>query len=530
MKCCECPDCINCGEKVSRSCSDCSSTHRIHHADCCDSDKRIAANGSKLLMTKRIPTFYEGTDFQDNRIRRFLSVESEIVGYSRDHLAKMNAFNLSVRKWHHSVVPDGTVPHGGEICTAPASGNKFLEIINELQAQHLMIESQVNIRCGMHVHVDARDFSYIDLINFIYLYYLVEPALFAMLPPWRRINRFATPCRSTLLSIAKNGDKLVDSIKDEEMYRINKYTSGGAIREPERRKKPSIALKMAEKLYGTPTLMHPKRHHKTHDNQHIRYMSINLHSWVYRRTVEFRHWPGSLNLQEMQLWPQLCGALMEYAKRTPLKDIRQLPKEPVEALLQVLEQKSWISKGLQQFADGMIKIWSPDWKNVWNLLQDNEDESVIPFNKSDKIGMLLGFDLNTKFYTYLPSSRCTWEYQWGNPAIVGGRYATPTDLIAVPRGKIEWLREAPFKPIIPATPKIDDALNYGQLEAAYRIAHAPPIQARPGGIAEAMPPNYRYIVDFAARNWPVAPLGAEALNQPLAVAPDEDIADDDVAF
>lgn len=487
-KCCKCKACVNCGIPVTHQCSACIS-EEAHHADCCDSDARLLAAGNKLLMIQRVPIFHAGGNFQANRIRRFLSIESEIDSYTKDSVS-MFQFNSMNRTWKHSVVPDGTVPQGGEICTAPASGDKFLAVIETLQRMHTRIGSGTGVRCGMHVHVDARDYTYMDLINFLHLYYLVEPALFAILPPWRRINRFATPCRTMLLDISRNGDKLVDVLKNVE---INEYLPPKE-RSSAMKRKPSISMRIAEKLYGTTTLMKPKQQHKNHDNQHIRYMAVNLHSWVYRRTIEFRHWPGSTNLQEMQLWPQICGALLEYAKRTPLAIIKQLPKEPVQALLAVLEQKSWISKGLDSFAEQQLSKWSPDWKEVWSLIKEADNPDTIhPLRKVSREGYALGFDIQYKLFTYISPQRCTWDYQWGTPMAAGsGRYATVNDLIAVPKGKINWVQDAP-----PPPKKATSVAIGAEMQLAYAVMLPPPVDLqRRGYVVPANHPR-RLLADAA---------------------------------
>lgn len=443
--CCRCQPCVNCGKSTPKNCA-CGVRTRWHHADCCDSDARIEASPRSLVFLHRKPIFHEGTNFQQNRIRRFLSVESEVANFKE--AADLRPLNYFARRWGAGVVKDGTVPYGAEICTAPASGDRFLTQIKELSSLHTKTGSVTNIRTGMHVHVDARDFYYTDLVNLIHLYACLEPALFAMLPPWRRINRFCTPCESQLTAIAASGNKFIAAIRDPETAQYTKTVKAAASVW-----KPSIALQIAAKLYKTKTLKSVKKIHKSHDNQHIRYMALNLHSWVYRRTIEFRHFQGSTKEEDMVLWPQLMGAILDTAKRLPINAkrgqpcISRLPKNPVDCLLEILKPKSWLSQDLLSYAQRSIEQWSPDWSTIWPIMAKSKD-TVVPFYKVSPIdGYYLSFDLDAMAYTYLNSRYLTWDTQWHNPIQYGGRYASTPDLIAVPdKGEVKWIAPTKKKP------------------------------------------------------------------------------------
>lgn len=476
INCCQCLTCVNCGKKMAKKCPD-ASKKVPHHADCCDSDERIAANAHSLLFIHRGPIFHEGTNFQFVRSRRFLSVESEVTNF-RDG-ADLRPLNLFARNWGAGVVHDGTVPNGAEICTAPASGDKFEAQMRDLARLHAGAGAETTVRTGMHVHVDARDFYYADLVNLIHLYAKIEPALFAMLPPWRRINRFCTPCRSTLLSIANKGDKLTEAMRDPEILQFAKVPSASlSVR------KPSIALALAAKLYKAKTLRVPKKIHKSHDNQHIRYMALNLHSWVFRRTIEFRHFHGSTNEEDLLLWPQIMACILDTAKRLPITakrgrpSIMTLPHDPVEALLEMLKPKSWVSQDLLGYAQRALKTWSPDWKIIWPIMEKQQD-AVVPFHKISPVDNLsLSYDITSKAYTYLGSRYMTWDFQWNNPLIAGGRFADTPDLIAVPQaGDIAWVRKKNVEePKLkqPETPDAQTMQYYVTTQAFVQTPQPPP--------------------------------------------------------
>lgn len=461
IDCCKCTICSSCEEKTSMLCP-CGGQH---HADCCDSEDRIFSSGNRILFIKRAPRFHEGENFQLNRCRRFLSIESEILNRSAvpdrkfdAQIEAMRNLNRLAKRWHHSVVPEGTVPSGFELCTAPASGDKFLQLVDELVSAYSAVPVEINERCGLHCHVDARDYSYANLGNFIRLYAKIEPAIFAMLPPQRRVSRFATPCAHQLLNIANAGDKFTQQVRDFESNNVFYYSSNNKRAKPKLETpkdtviKSSYALTIAQNLYGANTLRQVKTIHKNADNQRVRYMALNLHSWVYRRTLEFRHFHGTLDPTEMKMWGQLCGTLVEAGKRLSIHDIESLPSDPVEALLRLIKPSSWISSGLHPWVQGMISKWSPDWTAVWPLIRGTHE--VTPFKKIGGYG--LRFDIKNQFYTYIPGGSLVWEREWREPEFTPSAfYARTQDLIAMPSKAIAYLKPASSKP--PAKPNEPDS-------------------------------------------------------------------------
>jgi len=122
-----------------------------------------------------------------------LAVEIEVAASQRSK-AGMVVDNV-VSSWGCSAVYDGSVRGNSpiEINTAPAKGDVFLQQIQELTDALKLQSATVNNTCGLHVHVDATDFTYYDLRRLILLYNKLEPALFRILPPSRRGNRFCSP-------------------------------------------------------------------------------------------------------------------------------------------------------------------------------------------------------------------------------------------------------------------------------------------------------------------------------------------------
>lgn len=448
--CCRCATCRTCDKRVGKDHCACE-VKPLHHAKCCDTDARITQHGPRVLFMPRTPHFAIGTNFQHVRTRRLMSVETEILEVNEP--SGFPKFNTVMRDLNCGVVHEGTVPNGFEINSNPASGNLFMQEVEGIIQAIKLVKGSINIRCGTHVHVDARDFHYADLVNLIYLYHKIEPAIFAMLPPWRRISRFAAPCREQLMKIANNGEKMVQILRDPDMASFYPNVLG-----KQYKKKPSIAVRIAENLYQSRTLREQKLIHKNGSNQRLRYMALNLHSWVYRRTIEFRHWPGSIEQQELLLWAQICAAILDAAKRLPIDQalrgmptIAKLSKHPVEALLDILRPSSKVSRELRPFAESMIQRWSPDFEVWWPIAQIGGRECVLPFKDQSHDELILGFDIKNKAFTYIGQRlRGNWENEWLPPHLNQGRYAELGDLHAIPdKGSLLWMHKNPEQ-----TPKV----------------------------------------------------------------------------
>lgn len=451
--CCQCTKCTTCNILIGKDRCACS-IQSSHHAKCCSSTERIRQHGERVLFIDRYPRFAVGTNFQHVRTRRLMSVETEILAVDKPE--SFPSFNLTMRDLHCGVVHEGTVPNGFEINSNPASGDLFQQEILGITNSLNDLKGLTNIRCGTHVHVDARDFYYVDLVNLIYLYHKIEPALFAMLPPWRRISRFAVPCREQLMKIANNGQKIVQTLRDPDL--ANYYPSTIGL---QYKRKSSIAVRIAENLYQSRSLCAQKFIHKNSTNQRLRYMALNLHSWVYRRTLEFRHWAGSTNKHELLCWAQICAAILDAAKRLPIDQslngtptIAKLSKHPIEALLDILRPSSRVSSALRPFVESKLRQWSPDFDVWWPIAQIGGRDSILPFKDISHDELCLSFDLKNQAFTYInPRHHAIWDIEWLSPKEHGGRYAKLTDLHAIPdKGTLLWM--APEAIVQPPTPKI----------------------------------------------------------------------------
>jgi hypothetical protein len=91
-----------------------------------------------------------------------------------------------VHRWGGRVQHDGSVTDGFEIAAPPASGDKFVAMIEEITAASKAAHGEITQKCGLHVHIDCRDLSPYQLLLFTGLWCCFEHQFFAMMPPSRR--------------------------------------------------------------------------------------------------------------------------------------------------------------------------------------------------------------------------------------------------------------------------------------------------------------------------------------------------------
>lgn len=204
---------------------------------------------------------------------RFLGVEIEIAGGDRKLISNV------VSKWGGGIVRDGSLPESGsEIVTAPARGAAFTKQIGEIVRALNAAKAYTDESCGLHCHVDGRDFDITGVRRLLRFYSIVEPALYAIIPRERRSSSYCIPYGSFFLKL-KNTGNLYQTI-DTIWYRDD---------------------------------MESVVSRKTHKFDGSRYRGLNLHSWHFRKTFEFRHFGGAIFWDDILPWANLCRSIVEFS-------------------------------------------------------------------------------------------------------------------------------------------------------------------------------------------------------------------------
>lgn len=304
--CCECDHCSNCGDAVERVCGECG-----HCEDC-------GCRCSNVGFCTRTIKFVDGTEFTANPSKRYIAAELEFAGCD-----EFDRTNHVCKTWSVSVVEDGSLPSEGfELNTSPASGNKWVEMIEDVCEGLDNDGALVTSDCGYHVHVDARDYNFAAMQRLIEVYALIEDALFSIVPKSRRHNDYCTRCGQKFLECSQNGTDPED--------KVVKATYG----------KDAHKSVMAEQKY----LKYPSGYGRT------RYSALNLHSWNFRGTLECRLHHGTKNAKNIVNWGILWAAILDWAKD---KGVAELPNEGWEALLAIApteDVRTWLERRRDRFS------------------------------------------------------------------------------------------------------------------------------------------------------------------------------------
>jgi hypothetical protein len=256
------------------------------------------------------------TGFKVNPSRRFIALEIEVA--RGDSHAMMN----TLVNWGDSLVEDASLPDTGwELNLNPSNGDRFIAHTTAIASALSEAGASANTDCGMHCHVDARDFGWLDLFKLCKIYCKVERGLFMLCSRSRQDNRYCMKCSHTYFF------EDYKTFKRDLIYRLYGWTPGKI--------RPCTC-------YGkTHSGAHKNRDYRAFQEKNekynsARYHALNLHSFFYRQTVEFRHHHGTVDAKKMQGWGMTCAAIMDAASSLTVTQIEALPVDSWEALLEIL--------------------------------------------------------------------------------------------------------------------------------------------------------------------------------------------------
>ena len=322
--CCDCHYCNRCNERIRNNnfCHECERCEEC--CECSSNDGLYYTNDGQqdIHIGKSIKLFKENTSHRTIGVE----IETSICDTDGDIRDK-------IIEWGGEIVPDGSVD-GIEVVTAPANGDLFLKQIKEVCEALRNDNADVDRKCGLHVHIGAKDFHWYDLRKLIILYASVEDMLFQMVPKSRRDNNYCRPCGDDLMAnlIKKNSNKESKAV-------------------------------IANNIYGQTDT----KGFKTYQKPRQRYRALNLHSWVYRGTVEFRLHSGTIDYDKITKWSMLLAAIVDYAYNHTEKEVIETArkyKNNIKYIINDIKNKE-TAKSIQEFINKRIA------KFAGNYTEDN---------------------------------------------------------------------------------------------------------------------------------------------------------------
>lgn len=303
---CECGYCERCGNVTQTTCDSCEYCN-----NCC-----VCGD----LFFKNPVTFHESTSFKLNKSKRFISVEIEVADFDGNKIVK------AVDKWKGSIVEDGSVDGNNpfEINTSPANGDLFLKQIDEICKVLSENDGAANSSCGLHVHVDARSDNFFYIKKLSYLYEKIEDALFSIVAPSRKNSHYSRPC----------GKKYVKNLEANTVPK-------------------DVEKAILKNMYNQDNVNLLDKKDNKYDES--RYNALNLHSWIYRGTVECRMHHGTINATKIKNWGMLWASILDYAENNPESYLKNLKGDGLSILLSVCPNDSlreWVVERHAKFKNG----------------------------------------------------------------------------------------------------------------------------------------------------------------------------------
>ena len=242
------------------------------------------SRNSMLIKTSEeslLPTLGDGNlkDFKFNRDLKF-GVEIEVTIRSESELVrKLEENGINVVDVNHThdivengwkIVYDGSVEghygyRGIEIVSPPSSNIDELEIVCRVLKE---VEAKVNSSCGLHIHHDINDLKRKQIMRIYNFYNKYENAINLMFSKRRIQNRYCRPV-SRIIDKVNNCDTKHELLRD-------------------------IAGRGRGGYYNN-----------------CRYYTVNLRSYLYYGTIEFRQHNGTIDISEITSWIAFTHKIVE---------------------------------------------------------------------------------------------------------------------------------------------------------------------------------------------------------------------------
>jgi hypothetical protein len=235
-------------------------------------------------------------------VRKF-GIEVEFGGSQEDVVRELRNQGLSQRQRpegymghgeHDWIVKyDGSVSGGGELVGPPLDWDNPEDRAQVTKAFQALADAgcTTHPNAGVHVHIDASDLDGKQVAGVVRAYTKYED----------QIYRIATSGWETMRSGARN-----NYAKRMERSRVERLAKA--------KTKEQIGLG----YYGT------RNYHSLGHSHSSRYYGLNLHSWFYRGTIEFRIFNSTMNHKRVLAYITLCMALVQDGRNNKLRSINKV--------------------------------------------------------------------------------------------------------------------------------------------------------------------------------------------------------------
>ena len=291
--------------------------------------------------------------------RRAIGLELELSEFGSWRVRRDEDGRLGKPPWTYpyTVTHDGSVqPSGLEAVFNPMYGDQM--ILNGLNtiAEHVYTnDCKVNNTCGFHVHVNAQDWDWYDIQKMLTLWLKLERGTKLYSLCGRMPN---THCQTWTKWMAERGmttlDPNISKFKRDVLcllYNVDtdriplEFGAADKSRDYKHRmqyhKEHPRDYPLPRRQDFVPTLTELKRiTHNRGWNRAVasRYLNLNIHSWKYRGTLEYRLGAGTVDPTDIRMWPLFCLWLTEAVTLTSIGIIRDMINSRIDPINRMVEQ------------------------------------------------------------------------------------------------------------------------------------------------------------------------------------------------
>ncbi len=312
---CKCIKCRTCSQRVPvklicTRCMRCRDHHDVYNTK--DFPLRKCCYKSEL----------EDTTYLLNPLHRHLGMELELGYFGSIADARPDYSYLP-----YDLVHDGSVSESGrELVTGKLIGDNYLYGMAQLCHDIVATKARTNSSCGYHVHVNAAEFTPLDLRRVLVGFYIIQNQLYGTLvqadrktSTWGLTYCAPLVCDPSMLMAMET--------KGEFNQWLHMWLYGVALPVKSEFGNDAQAAELYRaKLYQIDAQI--KRFKETKYINRARRWALNFHSWMMRGTLEFRLKEGTVDVGDIMMWPLWCGWFVQSMKDTCDKEIMYWLKNP----------------------------------------------------------------------------------------------------------------------------------------------------------------------------------------------------------
>lgn len=329
-RCSSCCDSSGCDKKIKFSmvqapkarlgfCKYCNARRSLAKQDC-------FACGYKLVEPSKNQSEHMGPspllsrpwEFRVNKSRRLVGVEIEVSNY-RDG----DKCTEAIQRWGGALGTDGTVPDGFEARTSPANGDILIWSLTDICNSFVEAKATADHTAGLHVHVDASDYTYNDMRKMVMIYSRVEKEIYHLIDRRRATGNYS------------------------------------------RMRGKNLGLLVSDPVEARASIMDMMTGYKHSPNMRVvsgkgigdRYYGLNLSPWWSIGTVEFRMHHGTTKADKVVNWVRFLIGLMDWGVKATDDEANNWPTGPA-GLLKICPDDSvrwWIALRYQYFTERRAK-------------------------------------------------------------------------------------------------------------------------------------------------------------------------------